>query len=54
MTEEQYLLYLSLFARSEGYDLNKLFVDGDYQTIEMLSDKMRDQFLLGIKEIFGL
>lgn len=53
MSEEQYLITLSLFAKSEGYDLKKLLVEGDFETVEMLSDKMRDRILLSIKDIFG-
>lgn len=54
ITEEQFLIYLAIFAKSEGYELRQLFSDGDYKTIEILAEKMKLYFLLWLRETFNL
>lgn len=56
MTEEQFLVHFSIFAKSEGYDLRQLFVDGDYKTIENLAEKFKafiilKHFILRVKDV---
>lgn len=56
MNETEFLVYFSMFAESEGYNLRQLFLDGDYNTIENLAEKFKafiilKHFILRVKDI---